>query len=375
VKSCSTVRTNRLRGIPAIPGMAPVYRDPGRAILSDCLNLDIVKNRPVTFETSLVKRLQSKLESRSSRSQASAIAVGIGDDAAVWRPRAGFETILTTDWFLEGRHFLPDLQPAESVGWKCLARAVSDIAAMCGEPRCFLLSLALPTNRTGRWLDQFLAGLRSASRKLGCPVAGGDSTQHRDILINITVVGECRPRHVILRSGARAGDAIFVTGRLGEAEYGLRLLQTHSAPVALSDPRLRKQLYPEPRLAVGSWLRKHRLATSMMDLSDGLSSDLSRLCDASAVGARIQSALLPQLSTAKKDRRATFNVTEMALHGGDDYELLFTVDKTNVSRIPRTIDRIPITRIGTIAAGSKILVTDISGRVASLENRGWDPFR
>jgi len=113
----------------------------------------------------------------------------------------------------------------------------------------------------------------------------------------------------------------------------------------------------------------------MMDLSDGLSSDLSRLCDASAVGARIQSALLPQLSTARKDRRATFNVTEMALHGGDDYELLFTVDKTNVSRIPRAIDRIPITRIGTITAGSKILVTDISGRVASLENRGWDPFR
>jgi thiamine-monophosphate kinase len=113
----------------------------------------------------------------------------------------------------------------------------------------------------------------------------------------------------------------------------------------------------------------------MMDLSDGLSSDLSRLCDASAVGARIQSARLPQLSMAKKNRRATFNVTELALHGGDDYELLFTVDKANVSRIPRAIDRIPITRIGTITAGSKILLTDISGRTASLENRGWDPFR
>src|SRR5215813_2282154 len=159
------------------------------------------------------------------RQKSNAIALALGDDAALWQPRTGFEAILTCDWFLEGSHFLREKHPAEAVGWKCLARAVSDIAAMGGVPRCFLLSLALPPSYSGRWLNHFLAGLRRASRKFQCVLAGGDTTRRENILINVTVVGEVRTGHAIRRSGAQDGDVIYVSGRLGEAALGLRILK------------------------------------------------------------------------------------------------------------------------------------------------------
>jgi thiamine-monophosphate kinase len=300
--------------------------------------------------------------------------LAIGDDAALWRPRAGYETILTCDWFLEGTHFLADLHPPEVVGYKCLARAVSDIAAMGGQPRCFLLSLALPGTRTGNWLRKFLNGLRKASRVLSCPIAGGDTTRRNEILINITVVGEVRRGRAILRSGAYPGDAIFVTGRLGKAQYGLSLLLKPSKPISPGDKRLRKHFYPEPRLATGLWLANHRLATAMMDLSDGLSSDLPKLCEGSGVGARVEQRALPRVKIEKKYSKK-FDATELALHGGDDYELLFTVARKNVGRIPEKIARVPVTRIGEITAEKRFVLELKYGVTAPLKNRGWDPFR
>ena len=183
------------------------------------------------------------------------------------------------------------------------------------------------------------------------------------------------PRHP---SAAERGpdDAIFVTGRLGEAEYGLRLLQTHSsAGSTLRSPFAKAAL---SGASFGGWILASKTSARYVD--DGL---VRRSIEATYRGFATPVRSAPAFSLLfcrnyprlKRTARATFNVTELALHGGDDYELLFTVDKTNVSRIPRVIDRIPITLIGAITAGSKILVTDISGRVASLENRGWDPFR
>src|ERR1051326_3228007 len=221
------------------------------------------------------------------------LALGIGDDAALLEPRPGYQIILTCDWFLEGTHFLRHKHPADSVGWKCLARALSDIAAMGGQPRCFLLSLAIPDGLTGKWLAEFLKGLRRASRAFRCPLAGGDTTRKATVGISITVIGEVRKGQALRRSGARPGDLIFVSGVVGMAELGLRRLRRGVMPKEKLDPVIAKHLYPEPRLALGHWLAESKVASALMDLSDGLSTDLARLCATSKVGARIDLARLP----------------------------------------------------------------------------------
>jgi thiamine-monophosphate kinase len=296
----------------------------------------------------------------------------MGDDAALVSPARGREIVLTCDWFLEGTHFLRDKHPADSVGWKCLARAVSDVAAMGGVPKCFLLSLALPEELAGgAWLGEFLRGLRRAALRFGCVLAGGDTTERREVLISVTVVGEILRAPAVRRSGARVGDVIYVSGRLGEAELGLRLLRSGVGRrrAARSDLRLRKHLYPEPRVELGRWLGERRLATAMMDLSDGLSSDLQRLCVANWVGARVDAGRLPVI------RAVGPGALELALHGGDDYELLFTVARRDVGRMPRSFGGVAITAIGEITRGREVMVVYESGRRQLLKAGGWDPFR
>lgn len=306
-----------------------------------------------------------------ARGDARFVSLGMGDDAALVRPGRGYETVLTCDWFLEGTHFLRDKHPADAVGWKCLARAVSDVAAMGGVPRCFLLSLALPKDLAGAWLDEFLAGLRRAARRFGCVLAGGDTTERREILINVTVVGEVRSGRGLRRSGTRVGDGLYISGRLGEAELGLRLL-TGRKRVSLRDARVRKHLYPEPRVELGRWLGEKRVATAMMDLSDGLSSDLTRMCEASGVGAIVEAAALPAVTVSAA---GGVDAVELALHGGDDYELLFTVATKDASRVPRSLRGVAITRIGEVTRRREVMVVDLEGRRTALRAGGWDPFR
>jgi thiamine-monophosphate kinase len=304
------------------------------------------------------------------------LPLGMGDDAALFAAKPGYQTILTCDWFLEGSHFLRDKHPADAVGWKCLARATSDVASMGGEPRCFLLSLALPSSHTGRWLNEFLLGLRRAARKFKCPLVGGDTTRRREILINVTVVGEVRAGHAVLRSGARPGDIIFVSGRLGEAEAGLRLLRGKgSARIDKKSPALMKHLYPEPRIALGRYLSHKRLATAMMDLSDGLSSDLPRLCAASGVGARIAADKLPAVDLTARRGAKKPDRLDLALNGGDDYELLFTVSPSKARRLPRVFRGIPLTAIGEITSERSLKLIQLNGREQPLHAGGWDPFK
>jgi thiamine-monophosphate kinase len=317
-----------------------------------------------------IKEMASRIRVRSS-----GVLLGIGDDAAVSRARTGYDQLLTCDWFLEGSHFLRDKHPADAVGWKCLARAVSDVAAMGGVPRYFLLSLALPATHEGVWLDQFLGGLRRAARRFACVLAGGDSTRNENILINVTVLGETRSGRAILRSGARPGDALFVSGRLGEAELGLRLIRKSTHRPNRQDPVLRKHLYPEPRLALGRWLAEKRLPSAMMDLSDGLSTDLPRLCSASGVGARIQAGQIPRVPLPKSGRSPGDDPLEMGFDGGDDYELLFTVPRRKSQHLPRQVHGVPITAIGEITKERALLLIDEAGRTGPLRNLGWDPFR
>jgi thiamine-monophosphate kinase len=324
-----------------------------------------------TPEKDLIRRIRSAGAGNSRLD--SAVRLGIGDDAALFSPRRGYETILTCDWFLEGTHFLRDKHPADSVGWKCLARAVSDIAAMGGEPRCFLLSLALPETHAGRWLDEFLSGLRRVARKFKCPLAGGDTTRHREILMSVTVVGEVRSGRALLRSGARSSDIIYVSGRLGEAELGLRRLRS-MGQVAKGDSRLRKHLYPEPRISLGRWLSHYGMATSMMDLSDGLSTDLTRLCAASGVGARLEASRIPTASKSQRFGVKNVDALDLALNGGDDYELLFTVRPSKTNRIPRTFQGVALTAVGEITRDQTLKLVRRDGRKLPLHARGWDPF-
>src|ERR1700722_8557521 len=326
-------------------------------------------------ENSLVTKIQSKFSGskvHATKEASYSLSLAIGDDAALFRPTPGHETILTCDWSLEGTHFLRDKHPADSVGWKCLARAVSDIAAMGGIARCFLLSLALPTERTGKWFGEFLDGLHRAANAFDCQLAGGDTTRNNGILINITVVGEIKRGQALRRDTAKAGDILFVSGRLGEAEHGLQLLRSQRGKINRRDPDLRKHLYPEPRLALAQWLSVKKLASAAMDLSDGLSTDLARLCAASKVGARIDAGKLPMVNVQRRKKSSrrephgsknsaahtaqTDEALQLALHGGDDYELLFTVPPKKAAEIPPIFAGIPLPSIGEITKSRNLLL-------------------
>jgi thiamine-monophosphate kinase len=326
-------------------------------------------------EDSVLSQIARAAKTPTPRLSKRSIAVGIGDDAALFRPKPGRELILTCDWFLEGTHFLRAKHPPESVGWKCLARAVSDVAAMGGTPRCFLLSLALPQTHTRGWLDRFLGGLRRASRKFECMLAGGDTTMRQDILMNVTVLGDVRAGRAVLRSGARPGDIIFVSGRLGEAESGLRALKRRGGHSNSNSALTRKHLYPEPRLELGQWLAEKRIATAMMDLSDGLSSDLPRLCRASGVGARVHLGRIPLPNLSVANIRQEIDPLQLALHGGDDYELLFTIPRRSMSRIPKSFQGVRLTPIGEITRDHKVQSQREDGLEQPLVAGGWDPFR
>jgi thiamine-monophosphate kinase len=347
----------------------------------------MVRKDRMEAEDQLIDRIAKALPSagrgRFGSTLQSLIRLGIGDDATILSPRAGSDWILTCDAFIEGVHFLRDLHPADSVGYKSLARAASDIAAMGGLPRAFLLTLALSESLAGRWLDHFLAGMRRAARVLGVQLIGGDTTKSPQVFISITVLGEAPRGRAVLRSGARPGDLIYVSGRLGRAQLGLELLRHGPAKFATRDralhDALQQHFYPAIRVELGGWLAKRRIASAMMDLSDGLSTDLPRLCRASGVGARVDSQRIPCVEIPDrapgKLKRITANLLRLALDGGEDYELLFTVPRRNVAKLRSAPGFPQLTAIGEIRRERKILLVDSAGRPQPLQSRGWDPFR
>jgi thiamine-monophosphate kinase len=306
---------------------------------------------------------------------AAGLRVGIGDDAAVLMPRKGTEWVVTTDAFLEGVHFLRGAHAPADVGYKSLARATSDIAAMGARPRYFLLSLALPADCASRWLDDFLRGMAMAARRFGLTLAGGDTTKSSSILINLTVIGESIPGRAVLRSGAWPGDVIFVSGRLGEAELGLRLVQFGLGKKRQWKDLLRKHIRPEPRLALGLWLSGHRYATAMIDTSDGLSTDLGHICKASGVGAKVFAEKIPLVKIPPELEQRGLDRLRLGMDGGEDYELLFTVPKRLAGRMPRIVAGLPVTAIGEISREKGIKLVDLQGKVKPVRPGGWDPFR
>ena len=305
------------------------------------------------------------------------LRTGAGDDAAVFGSARGREWVISSDAFLEDVHFLARAHPPEVVGYKALARATSDLAAMGATPRFFLLNLALPLERTGRWLDECLRGMAKAARRFGMKLAGGDTARNRLIALNLTVLGEIAPGRAVLRSGARLGDQLFVTGKLGAAQLGLEIVLRGISRQARWWKLLAPHYYPVPPVALGRWLASRGLASSMMDLSDGLSTDLRRLCQASGVGARIWSDRLPMADVHRALMRRGLRFPEplhLALHGGEDYQLLFTVPERLAGRIPDRRDGVKITRVGEIVRGRGIELCTPDGKSTRVAPRGWDHF-
>jgi thiamine-monophosphate kinase len=299
------------------------------------------------------------------------LTLGIGDDAALVATPPGRELILTTDLSIEGVHFRTGLHPPQAVGHRALARSLSDIAAMGGMPRYALISLAISAHSRQAWLGGFFDGLLALARRFDVAVIGGDTAVvDGPYAVDVMVTGEVPRGQALRRSGAQPGDRIFVSGRLGMAALGLRLLPSRARirkPVGVA--ALRAHLFPQPQCALGQFLSKHHLATAMMDLSDGLSIDLRRLCDASSVGACLFPDRLPSPPIPDPE-----DALELALHGGEDYQLLFTVSPAKRSRIPRRFGRIPLQCIGEICASRGVYLIPPNGERVPLENRGYDHF-
>jgi thiamine-monophosphate kinase len=306
------------------------------------------------------------------------LRLGIGDDAAVIMPERG-EWVLSSDASAEGVHFTTNAHPADSIGYKSLVRATSDLAAMGATPRLFLLTLALPRSRTGRWLDEFLTGMRRAALLLGLRLAGGDTTANPTIFVSITVLGEVMEGRAVTRAGARPGDTIYVSGRLGRAQLGLELILRGIGREPRFGRLVDPHLYPRLRLKLAAWLARERVASAMMDISDGLSTDLARLCARSGVGARLFATRIPRVEVpairSVKRGGMKLDSLEMALHGGEDYELLFTVPGRQAQQLARAPGPRELTAIGEITSAKQIVVVGADQHPTRLDSRGWDPFR
>ena len=311
--------------------------------------------------------LIERIARASSAGASKLIATGIGDDCAVLRVPEGNELLVTTDFSLEEVHFRREWHSADCVGHRCLARGLSDIAAMGGEPVAAFLSLALPAELPQRWVDQFLKGMLRLAERFGVSLAGGDIAQSPNgILADINVVGMVPAGQAILRSGARPGDSIFVTGELGAAVAVLEQMldnpERKFRPAAFP-----AHFYPEPQLAVARRLRQKKLASAMIDISDGLSTDLRHICESSGVGATLVEQAIPIARMGRHEVELRH-----ALHGGDEYQLVFTVPPGK--RLPLEIAGIPLTRIGYINEEEGIFIDHENGYRTELEAHGWQHF-
>ena len=310
------------------------------------------------------RKLIERIRRLTQNGVGSAVVRGIGDDCAILKVTAGHQLLVTTDLCIENVHFRRAWHPPASVGHRCLARGLSDIAAMGGDPLACFVSLGLPSRLSQQWVDGFLLGLARLAHQFGVPLAGGDISAAPVITADIVVTGQVPSGKAVLRSGARPGDRIYVTGALGGSAAVLKRLY---AGARVRPARPRRHFYPLPRLDAGRWLRQKGLATAMIDLSDGLSVDLAHICQESRVAARIHAGAVPLARGAD---------LELALHGGDDYELLFTAPAKTA--VPSRIAGAAIAEIGVILPASHrkplVQVVDKSGRIRRLDPGGWEHF-
>ena len=262
-----------------------------------------------------------------------ALRVGIGDDAAVWKPARSHVSLITTDALTDGVHFRSELTTPQALGHKALAQNLSDIAAMGGKPVLAVVALGVTDVVDEAWARAFYGGMADLAKSAGCAIAGGDVFRSAALTLALTVVGEARPNRVRLRSGARPGDYACVTGPLGLAAAGLQLLRSPGlrSAAGLDETLRRAHELPLPRLREGQYLASLRAVHALMDISDGLSTDLARMARASKADACIDlAALTPSPAIARFP-----NALEMVLHGGDDYELLAAIEPRALAHVAR----------------------------------------
>jgi thiamine-monophosphate kinase len=334
-----------------------------------------------------------------ARQPKGALRTGIGDDCAVLRPPAGHEIVVTTDFSLDQVHFRRDWHTPEVVGHRCLTRGLSDLAAMGARPLAAFLSLAVPgelavagTSKNDRsWVNRFFNGLLALADQYKVPLAGGDTAQSPEfdqhgrkhsavVVADIVLLGTVKRGHALLRSGARAGDVIYVTGELGGAAAEFLALGRDPARFAnlTKAGKNHPHLYPEPRIEVGLQLASAGKAHAAIDLSDGLSTDLLHVCEESELAAELDAAAIPvhPLAAQTEEDGWVPSALALALHGGEDYELLFTAPKW--SRIPRKIAGVNIHPIGQMQPRRprqpRVVLLERDGHKTALEPGGWEHF-
>jgi thiamine-monophosphate kinase len=305
--------------------------------------------------------------------------IGIGDDCAVLPWRTNARLLVTTDLLVEDVHFLRARISARDLGYKSLAVNLSDIAAMGGRPLAAFLSIGLPAGSDLSWIDGFFFGLRSLARTAGVTLLGGDTTgTSGPLVINVAVLGRAHPARIKLRSGARPGDVICVTGVLGDSGGGLRIL-LEERPLGRDEARLvRAHHRPRPHLAEGEWLGRRPAVMAMMDVSDGIDSDMRRIMERSGCGAEIALDRLPVSAALRHCAgRYDWNLEEVAAGGGEDYCLLVSVRAADFSRLAAGFRKAfgrPLVAIGRITAEAGSLVWSKGGRSAAFAGRGFDHF-
>jgi thiamine-monophosphate kinase len=299
------------------------------------------------------------------------LILGIGDDAAAIKAGKRY-LLLTKDLLIEDFHFITALHPPYFLGRKSLSVNLSDIAAMGGKPRYALLGLGLPSRTSPRWLEEYFSGFKSSCREWGVVLVGGDLSQSKKVVISVTIIGQ--GKNIIRRKGARPGHFIFVSGELGNARQGLLLLKRgfKLGDNRRANPLLKAFLDPVPQLALAQELSRFKLASSMIDVSDGLSVDLLHLCEESGCGAVVEQENLPLSRELCFWQKRPY---EFALHGGEDYQLLFSVPPGKTDSIARLKKRYKISCIGKMIREKNLYLLDHRGIRKPLEIRGYQHFR
>ncbi len=308
------------------------------------------------------------------------VVLGIGDDAAIFKPTPGHELIFTTDMLVEGRHFDFKWISPWQLGAKTMAVNVSDCAAMGAKPTVALVSLGVPSSFPVKDLEAFYDGMKGWAESYGAQIVGGDTVGSDKFVVNVALVGEVEKGKALKRSGAQVGEALFVTGTLGDSAVGLYSLQHPAAKGKETAPLLvKRHLTPTPRFAVGRSLSTKKWATSAIDISDGLSSEIRHLCEESGVGAEIHEEAIPY-----SDALIHFcdenqlDPLDFALNGGEDYELLFTVPLSKISEVLQKLPGetgVTVKSIGRMVPKSKgITLINRKGQRVPVEAKGYDHF-